>query len=228
MLINGIASIVVAYLIGSIPFAYIITRLTTGKDIRGPTGKATVGARNVYVTVGAWAGILVGILDMAKGVSAVVIAEQLLGRPNLHLVGVLQTLVLLAGVTAVAGHIWPVYIKFRGGNGLATSLGVLAVLLTRETVIVIGLTIVLIVFTRNPIFALNISLLSTPISTWLLEKSWTHVVFTVILLALMILHYLPMIKADLARTGSKEKFTAELLRIEPEDPRKGKKSKRKA
>jgi len=202
-MVNGIIGVVIAYLIGAIPTAYIVTRLANGKDIRR-VGGGNVGARNVFHEVGKWAGVGVGIFDAGKGVAAVAISSWLLDSP--------QFFVLAAALAAVIGHIWPVYLKFTGGNGLATSIGVLAMLMSRELLIVIALTILLIVITRNPVLSVNISLLSVPISGWFLEKSWVFVIFSVVLLLIMIVNFIPTARAAMVKAGSKENLSAELLR----------------
>ena len=211
-MVTGVIAIVIAYLVGSIPAAYIVTRLLTGKDIRR-LGGGNVGARNVFQEVGLAPAIAVGIFDVGKGAAAVAIAQWLLGAPPLF--------VLLAGLAAVAGHIWSIYLKFTGGNGLAPTMGVLSVLMPRELLIALAITVVLIVFTRNTILSVNISLLSVPVSTWLLEKLWLFVVFSIVLIIMLVLHFLPTAKAALVKAGSREKFFAELLRIN-----KAKKEKR--
>ena len=199
----GIVSMLVAYLLGSIPSAYIITRWKMGKDIR-QLGGGNVGARNVYREVGLGAAIGVGIFDVGKGVAAVAIAHYLLGAPQFFVLG--------AGLAVIAGHMWSVYLKFTGGNGLATSLGVLSILMSRELLIVLALTILFIVVTRNTVLSVNISLLSVPVNAWFLEKSWWLVFFSVVLLLMLILHFLPTARAALAKAGSKERLSAELFR----------------
>ena len=203
MIVNGVIAVIIAYLLGSIPSAYIITRLATGKDIR-QLGGGNVGARNVFREVGLGAAIGVGIFDIGKGAAAVYIAHYLLGAPQFFVLG--------AGLAAVAGHMWSIYLKFTGGNGLATGLGVLSILMTREFLIVLALTILFIVVTRNTVLSVNISLLSVPVNAWFLEKSWWLVIFSVVLLLMLILHFLPTARAALAKAGSKEKLSAELLR----------------
>ncbi len=200
---NGIIAVIIAYLLGSIPSAYIVTRLAMGKDIRR-LGGGNVGARNVFREVGKWASVGVGIFDLGKGIAAVAIAHWLLGAP--------QFFVLAAAVAAVVGHIWSVYLKFTGGNGLATSIGVLAMLMTRELLIALAVTLLLVVITRNPVLSVNISLLSVPVSGWFLEKSWALVVFSVVLLVVMIINFVPTARAALDKAGSKESLSAELLR----------------
>jgi len=146
------------------------------------------------------------VFDVGKGAAAVAIASWLLGAPQLF--------VLAAGLAAVAGHMWSIYLKFTGGNGLAATIGVLSVLMTRELLIVIALILVFIVITRNPVLSVNISLLSVPVSAWFLEKSGLLVAFSIVLLLILVLNFLPTFRAALVKAGSKENFFNELLRRE--------------
>lgn len=198
----GIIAIIIAYLLGSIPSAHIVTRLATGKDIR-KLGSGNVGGRNVYREVGLAAAIPVVIFDVGKGSAAVTIAHWLLGAPPLF--------VLLAGVAVVAGHMWSIYLKFTGGNGLATTIGVLSVLMTKELLIALAITLLLIVITRNPVLSINTSLLSVPVSAWFLENSGLAVLFSAVILLMMALHFLPTARAAVAKAGSKEKLLDELF-----------------
>ncbi|MBA7649703.1 Glycerol-3-phosphate acyltransferase [subsurface metagenome] len=212
VIVNGVTAVIIAYLLGSIPAAYIVTRLKTGQDIR-QLGGGNVGARNVFREVGLGAAIAAGIFDVGKGAAAVVVAHWLLGFPSMRLIGVPQMFVLAAGLAAVAGHIWSFYLKFTGGNGLSPTIGALAVLMPRELLIALALTLLLIVFTRNPVLSVNISLLfSVPLVTWVLEKSWLLVLFTIVLALVLVLHFLPIAKAASAMAGGRDKLIAELLR----------------
>ena len=204
---SGIIAIVIAYLLGSIPTAYIVTRLATGKDIR-QLGGGNVGARNVFHEVGRVAGIAVAIFDTGKGVAAVIIAHRLLNVPLFEP----QLFTLLAAGAVVVGHIWSVYLKFTGGNGLATSLGVLVIIMPKGLLIVLTLTLVLIIITRNPILSMNISLILVPISAWFLEKSMQLVVFTAVLILIMLFNFLPTFRAALVKAGSAENLSDEVLR----------------
>ena len=200
-MVNGVIAVIIAYLLGSIPSAYIITRLRTGKDIR-QVGGGNIGARNVFVEVGKVAGIAAGIFDVGKGAAAVAIAYWLSGEHQLFVLG--------AGLAVVAGHIWSAYLKFSGGNGLATSLGVLSVLMTRELLIALAVTLVFVAMTRNPVLSFNISLLSVPVSGWFFkEGDWLFVIFPILLMIIMILHFLPL---TLAKAGGIESYIDELLR----------------
>jgi glycerol-3-phosphate acyltransferase PlsY len=108
-----------AYLLGSIPFGLLLTKLFGGRDIRN-AGSGNIGATNVARVVGPAAGILTLLLDAAKGALAVWLA----GRFTEHR----ATPLMLAGVAALVGHCFPVWLKFKGGKGVATALGVFLML----------------------------------------------------------------------------------------------------
>ena len=118
--VTGFISVLIGYLLGSIPFAYIFTRLAAGKDVRKVSG-GNVGARNTLRNIGKPAGIATAFFDIAKGVASVFIASRLNNSPILSNFNLATCFVLAAGLAAVAGHIWPLYLGFRGGNGLATT-----------------------------------------------------------------------------------------------------------
>ncbi|MFC1991829.1 glycerol-3-phosphate acyltransferase [Chloroflexota bacterium] len=211
-IVSGVIAVIIAYLLGSIPAAYITTRLQTGKDIR-QLGGGNVGARNVFREVGLGVAVAAGVFDVGKGAAALLIAKWFLGFPSMQLIGVTQVLVLATGLAVVAGHIWSVYLKFTGGNGLSPTIGVLAVLMPRELLIAFAITILLIVITRNPVLSVNISLLfSVPVSAWFLEKSWLYIVFPIALALMLVLHFLPTAKTAFATAGSRESLLTELLR----------------
>lgn len=209
---NGLIAVILAYLLGSVPAAYIVTRWRTGKDIR-KLGGGNAGTRNVFHEVGRTAGAAVAVFDIAKGAVAVLLVWWLSGRPPMHPVQLSTAFVLLAGVAVVAGHIWSIFLKFGGGNGLATAIGVLSILMTGELLIALALTLLLTVITRNVVLSVNISLLTVPLTAWrLFERSWLFLVFTIVLLVMMILHFLPVARESFAKAGNKENFLAELLR----------------
>jgi len=110
--------VVVAYLIGSIPFGYLIVRRKIGADIR-QTGSGGTGATNVSRRAGNAAGVLTLLLDAAKGSVAVLIAKTFAGD---------DWVIAAAAITALVGHIFPVWLGFRGGKGVATGVGIFLVL----------------------------------------------------------------------------------------------------
>lgn len=109
--------ILLSYLIGSIPTAYIFGKLSKGIDIR-QHGSGNVGATNVFRVLGKGPGIIVLVIDILKGVLAVALIADLLG-----LTDILYRILL--GLCAVSGHNWTIFLKFKGGKGIATSFGVL-------------------------------------------------------------------------------------------------------
>jgi glycerol-3-phosphate acyltransferase PlsY len=120
-----ISVIAIGYLMGSIPFGVLIGRRSAGVDVR-QYGSGKMGATNVLRTAGRKAAALVACLDVLKGVLAVVFAGLIVGRDYLVVgdlgLGMLVAQVL-AALAAVVGHIWPVFLKFRGGRGVATFMG---------------------------------------------------------------------------------------------------------
>lgn len=108
-----------AYLLGSIPVGWLIANIFYHKDIR-QEGSGNIGATNALRIFGTKIGILVLLLDMMKGVMAVLIAKQVISGAH--------PLVSIAGLVAILGHIFPVWLKFRGGKGVATAAGVFAAL----------------------------------------------------------------------------------------------------
>ncbi len=116
MVARAVLAILFAYLLGSIPFAYLITRRRTGLDIR-EVGEGNVGGRNVWHVVGPTWGTIVSLLDGIKGMAAVMFARDVLR--------VSPTAALLAGPAVIAGHGFPVFLRFRGGKGVASTFGVI-------------------------------------------------------------------------------------------------------
>ena len=114
-LILGLLS---AYLVGSIPTAYLLVQWTRRVDVR-TVGSGNVGATNATRAAGPFIGLLVFLIDLAKGVVATIVLAPLLVHPSN------QTIRLACGLAAVLGHSFPVFLKFRGGKGVATTLGVL-------------------------------------------------------------------------------------------------------
>lgn len=124
----------VAYLLGSIPFGYLLLRVFRGTDVRN-TGSGNIGATNVARSAPGL-GVLTLILDAAKGFAAVIgamwlAASGLLGLPNPAL------LAALAAVFAILGHVFPVWLKFKGGKGVATGVGSFLALAPKAVLVVL-------------------------------------------------------------------------------------------
>ena len=144
-------SIPLAYLLGSIPFGYLLVRIFRHEDIRA-TGSGNIGATNVARSGAKGLGILTLILDALKGFVAVLIAQHIAtpyGFPQAYEIAV------CAGVAAVLGHCFPVWLGFRGGKGVATALGVFFALVPITTVLyVLAVFLVIVLFTRYVSFRL--------------------------------------------------------------------------
>jgi glycerol-3-phosphate acyltransferase PlsY len=111
--------LVIAYLIGSIPFGYLIVRMRGGGDVR-ETGSGGTGATNVSRRAGKAAGLLTLVLDALKGALAVLVAGVALGGNRTPIT---KWWVAAAAVAVITGHIFPVWLRFRGGKGVATAAG---------------------------------------------------------------------------------------------------------
>ena len=144
--------VILAYLIGSIPFSFLVARLVSGRDIR-EEGSHNVGATNVARTAGRLAGVVALLLDIAKGYGAVVMARWVVAEAGWPFAAGTapwqskELWVALAGLIAIVAHMFPVWLKFHGGKGVATAAGVFLAL---EPIVIAGailvFAIVLLVF----------------------------------------------------------------------------------
>ncbi len=116
--------LIAAYLLGSVPFGVVLTRLLTGKDVR-TVGSGNIGASNVARAAGKAAGILTLVLDAAKAAVPMLVALRLFAPEGR---AVAESWAVAVGVAAFAGHIYPIWLGFKGGKGVASALGVFAVL----------------------------------------------------------------------------------------------------
>lgn len=111
---NGLFSIVIAYLLGSIPFGYVLTRFSTGRDVRA-SGSGNIGATNVMRTAGKTLGLATLALDILKGALAVFASEKMSNGDPMWMA--------LAALAVCAGHVFPVFLNFQGGKAVATFAG---------------------------------------------------------------------------------------------------------
>ena len=155
----------IAYLLGSIPFGYLIVRATQGADVRD-TGSGGTGATNVSRRAGKAAGVVTLVLDALKGAAAVVMARLFLGlalTSNPGSEGETHWLLAAAGIAAIVGHIFPIWLSFRGGKGVATGVGVF-LMLTPMSVGFAGLVfLVAVVLTRYVSLGSILAALAIPV-----------------------------------------------------------------
>ena len=133
-----IAAVLAAYCIGSVPFALFLSRCWGTPDLR-QTGSGNLGAANVMRASGVTAGVLVALLDMMKGAAAVLVAWRVTDDPGAP---------AAAGFAAIVGHIYPIWLRCRGGKGVATACGVFAVLTPLAVVPALALFLVTVSLTK--------------------------------------------------------------------------------
>jgi glycerol-3-phosphate acyltransferase PlsY len=152
--------IALGYIIGSLPTAYLAGKLRGHRDIR-ELGDNNAGAANAYRELGPVIGVTVFFGDVAKGAAAVLIARAAHGP---------QAVLMLTGLAAVIGHNWPVFTGFRGGRGVSTTIGVLAVFAPVPILIVTLPTVLIVVWKHSTTLAMAFAYIAFFLLAW-----WRHV-----------------------------------------------------
>ncbi|MFN2499505.1 MAG: glycerol-3-phosphate 1-O-acyltransferase PlsY [Pyrinomonadaceae bacterium] len=161
--------IVVAYLLGSIPFGYLIVRTTRGADVR-ETGSGGTGATNVSRSAGKFAGVLTLLLDALKGAAAIAVARLLLGVSAFSANA--SWWIAVAAVAVLIGHIFPMWLGFRGGKGVATGVGVFLILSPLSVVAAAIVFFVIVLLTRYVSLGSIVAAIAVPIVI-LIDNSFT-------------------------------------------------------
>ena len=187
-----------AYVIGSIPFSWLVVRLIAGADIR-QHGSRNVGATNVARNFGKLPGIVALILDLAKGYAVIALARWIVSRPDwpyadapsspLHS---REMWIALAGLVAVLGHMYPVWLKFHGGKGVATAAGVFLALDWRVMAAAAIVFAIVAILSRYVSLASIVSAASIPIFfRFLVEDApfWRIVISIVIAMVVIAKHH---------------------------------------
>jgi acyl phosphate:glycerol-3-phosphate acyltransferase len=195
--------IIIGYFLGSIPTAYIATRLKTGKDIR-KLGGGNVGGLNTLKEVGLVPAIIVTLIDIAKGAAVVAIAHWGLNLDRPY--------VLIAAVVVVIGHNWMVWLKFSGGKGMGASIGALLIIMpiygyALGLGIFSAIVVIPLLLTRNIALSMGIGLLALPFIFWL---SGTHsgmlVIWSVVIGLIIAGKFLPTALRALKKTKDVKDF----------------------
>jgi glycerol-3-phosphate acyltransferase PlsY len=164
---------VISYLIGSISFSYLISKKIAGIDIR-THGSGNAGATNTLRVLGKGPGIAVLVLDALKGLAAMGITHLMTGDPAAYAV---------AGLFAIAGHNWPIFFGFRGGKGIATTLGVVLGFSPLAFLIGAVLAVIVIAITRYVSLGSLVFVTVLPIAIYILDKPaafvWTSLILAV-------------------------------------------------
>ena len=185
-----IGALLIAYLIGSFPTAYIVARLRKGVDIR-EVGSHNLGAMNVFYKVGFFWGLMVLFTDIGKGSLAIAMA---------HFLDTSLVVQMLAGVAVVLGHGFPIFLKFRGGRGGAACIGILCYFMPWGTPIYLGLFLLIMWIIRFPTLAYSLAFVCFPVIATYIYHSWELTVYSVGIVIVPLLKYIPRI-IEMRRTG---------------------------
>ncbi len=165
-----------SYLLGAVPFGLLVVRALSGRDITRE-GSGNIGASNVFRVAGPVPGVLALLLDLAKGVLPVVVAQCL---------GLAPAWQITAGIAAIAGHNWSIFLRGRGGRGVASSFGVLLALSPPAGVLGAAVWIVVVAATRYASLASLCGVTSVPIVMLLRREPLEHVLFGLAALVMVV------------------------------------------
>lgn len=202
MVIKIILALVTGYLLGSIPTAYIVTRIARGGDIR-QLGGGNVGTLNTLKVAGRLPGLVVMVVDIGKGAAAIAIAYYVFGLE--------PQFVLAAGIAAVIGHMWMVFLKFSGGRGMGTSIGTVITAFCiygdwYGLIVFIVVAVIPLVITFNVPLALAVAFIALPFIIWFTANSITGTVAAVILGLLVGGKFATTAIAAWKKAGTKREF----------------------
>ena len=218
MAILYIIVLVVGYFLGAIPFGYLLVRVFRGEDIRR-SGSGNIGATNVVRSGAKGLGLTTLLLDALKGTFAVWIALGLADSGYNTCGGATPCipavrLMAAAALAAVLGHMFPVWLKFRGGKGVATAVGVFAMLVPKALVIAFILFVIVVALTRYVSLGSILAAIAVPVAAWFVEPAgWRSLVMIAIICTLVIIKHHQNISRLLAgsenRLGAKKAATPE-------------------
>ncbi len=194
LLILWLRTLAIAYLLGSIPFGYLLVRVFRKQDIR-TTGSGNIGATNVARSGAKGLGILTLLLDLGKGFAAVELAyltaaHSSLWRDTYQGASAHQAfdLAVLSAVAAILGHIFPIWLRFRGGKGVATALGVFIALVPLASLCILGVFLAIVFTTRYVSLASILAAASFPIfGFWIVRHPSPIVLFGFLFIPLLII-----------------------------------------
>jgi len=185
----GILGVIIGYLLGSIPTAYIVSRASKGVDIR-TIGSGNMGGANVMREIGTREGVFVGLFDLAKGAGAMLIAQAL---------SISEPWLFGTGFAAVLGHNFPVFAGFRGGRGSATIIGIFLVLSPIATLVTLIVVAIPFFATRKFGGAVIVGFALLPLFIWLLGGSLWLVRYALAIDLFMLIRNLPDVRRLLAK-----------------------------
>ncbi len=209
-----VISAIISYLLGCIPSAYMVGKAFKGVDIR-QVGSHNMGAMNTFYTIGFWPGMMVLAIDICKAILALSLSYllALLLQAPANLVVPVE---MVAGIFVIAGHNFPVFLKFKGGKGGATAIGILAFLLAWVNWVDIGTVklpiplgdliylasfLILMAITRWPTGSYAISFIAFWFIAWFVYQDTGLFIYAIFITAVPVLMYIPRIKEIWAKSG---------------------------
>ena len=178
-MINGLLSILIAYLLGAIPFGYLLTRFTTGKDVRAE-GSGNIGATNVLRAAGRAAAVITLLLDLGKGYAAVWIAGILTDNSPGWMAD--------AALAVIAGHVFPIFLGFKGGKAVATLTGAFLYLAPVPALAGIIVFVVTVAVTRYVSAGSIVSVATFPLGLWLIEHPTLNELLAALIAAAIVVY----------------------------------------
>lgn len=186
--------LILSYLIGAIPFAYIISKVFKNIDIR-KHGSGNPGATNVYRTVSKPLGILTFICDALKGFVPVFFVTLI--NPSSYLI------VLLVALVTILGHIYTIFLNFKGGKGVATGCGIFLAINPIATLICLAVFAIILALSKYVALASIFATITLPISLFLLGATTEVVVFSIFIAGIVVFRHMSNIKRILNGTENK-------------------------
>jgi glycerol-3-phosphate acyltransferase PlsY len=193
-------AIVLAYLIGAIPFGYVVVKYTSGRDVRD-FGSGNIGATNVLRTTGRGPAIATLVLDMAKGFLAVWLAAWLTASPT----GGSPEWTALAALVVMGGHAFPVFLKFEGGKGVATFIGAFLYLTPVPLIAALAVFLITVAWTHYISAGSILAAGTFPFGVWLIDHP-PFLVFLASLVAAGFIVYRHKSNLERLRAGTENPF----------------------
>ena len=186
-----------SYLLGSTPTAYLIFKKKKGRDIR-KYGYKNMGTLNIYHLLGPFHAFITLLIDTVKGAVPIWIAQSL----EMNSSGM-----ILCSIMAIAGHNWPIFLNFRGGKGVATSLGIMMVLMKRQLLLWLVLVVIIFSLIKNFSFSMGLSFSLIPLSSWWMQEPAYIIYLSILMPLLMFLRLFPdVIELNRLSSGNLRKF----------------------
>lgn len=161
---------ILGYLIGSVPNGLLLGKTLWNVDLR-EHGSKNIGATNAYRTLGALPAALIFITDLLKGIIGVWLGSYLVGTPLAMVVG---------GIVAIIGHSWSIFLRFTGGKGVATGLGVIAMLMPEVTLIIFAVWFITVYFTKYVSLGSVIAAALVPICSYFFSEPIEYLYFSIL------------------------------------------------